>query len=309
MDERLIPINGLIALLRADGAWPERLREQGWQRHRIEVPLITSAGNTRVDALIYRTDPDVILLCECKSGRNLEAPQLERYGAADLEALRRSGAIPSSLVRSHVPDIRTLVVGREEHRADIEGSLRHFDVDAPLLTVGRERVRLSGASGVRGLDDFDIHHRQGFPPARFRVDHQSSDEDLQAVLVPEIVAAQARREDIVGVDALAQAVLPEWPVISHSGQRDFIRRAEQLLRALAGGEFKGQFRFEPAVPNVAARLVIEATPATMDPRGQTQAWQAQQRRAERALRRPRRPQIEGQLSIDDLADEGGLVEG
>jgi hypothetical protein len=49
--------------------------------------------------------------------------------------------------------------GREVHRADLEAGLRSLGVDAPLLTVGPERVHLSGTSGIEGLDDFDLHHR------------------------------------------------------------------------------------------------------------------------------------------------------
>jgi hypothetical protein len=308
LDKRLIPITGLIALVRGDGGWPDLLRAQGLQRFQLEVPLATSAGNTRVDALLYRVEPNLVLLSECKSGRNLDEDQIKRYIAADAEALRRAGAVPPALTRVADFEVRTLVVGLEEHRATIEAAIRRLDIDTPLLTIGRERVRLSGASAVAGLDDFDEQHQTGLPPARFRVDHQSDDEQLEAVLVPEIIAAQARAEDVVDVEILSQSLLPEWPVLSHSARRDFVRRAESLVRALAAGEFRGQFRFEPAIGTLRARLVIEVSPATKDPRGRTQAWQAQQRRAERALRRPRQPSIPGQLSIDDLAGGGGLVE-
>ena len=70
----------------------------------------------------------------------------------------------------------------------------------------------------------------------------------------------------------------------------------------------GQFRLEPGGSNRGSRLVIESTPAKKDPRGRTQAWQAQQRRASRALRRRPQPAIEGQTSIYDLAEEGGLTD-
>ncbi len=310
MDERLIPLNGLLALLRGDGNWPAILRDQGFRRHQFEVPISTSLGDFRADALIYRREPDLILLCESKSGRNVEAEQAERYVDADVSWLRRAGAVPPELVQLEdaVP-VRPMFVGREEHRAELETGLRRLDITAPLLTVGASRVRMSGASGVPGLDDFDVRHDSGLPPARIPVDHQSSDEDLLELLIPQLIAAQARAEEIVSVNSIAERILPEWPVLAHGARQRFIGRLDTLLVALAGGEFRGQFRYErPRGTGDRGRLVIESTPAARDPRGRTQAWQAQQHRAERTLRRRRGQEAPGQMSIDELADDGGLAD-
>lgn len=308
VDDRLIPINGLIALLRGEGGWPGLLGEQGFRRHQLEFPLSTPVGDIRADGLLYRCDPDLVLLAECKSGRNVEEKQARRYLAVDVNWLRRSGGIPPSLRDSGDVLVQTLFVGREEFRADLEAAQQQLGLVAPLLTVGADRVRLSGASATPGLDDFDVHHRGGLPPARLPVDHQSPDEAVLEALLPQIVAAQARAEDIVGVESICERILPEWSILAHSGRSDFIRRIEALVRRLALGEMRGQFRYEPAGPQVRGRVVIESTPATRDPRGRTQAWQAQQRRAGAALRRRGAREIPGQMSIDDLADQGGLAE-
>jgi hypothetical protein len=310
MDDRLIPLNGLIALLRGEGGWPGLLRDQGFLRHQLEVPISTPLGDLRADALIYRRQPDLVLLCESKSGRNVEEQQARRYEAAVIESLRRPGSIPPELVGSWTSVmVRPLFIGREEHRADLEHGLRRLGIEAPLLTVGAERVRLSGASGTTGLDDFDEQHDGGFPPTRIPVDHQSDDEPLLELLVPKLIAAQAREEDILAVESLAGAILPEWAVLSHGARQAFVRRLEALSIGLARDEFRGQFRYERAQgTGDRGRIVFEATPATRDPRGRTQAWQAQQKRAGRALKRPRPSRPPGQLSIEDLADQGGLAD-
>ena len=178
VDERLIPINGLIALLRGDGGWPKPLGQQGFRRHQLEVPVSTPLGNIRVDALVYRREPDLIVLSEAKSGRNLERDQAKKYLAVDSSWLRRAGAIPPELRPVRDPAVCTLFVGREEHRSDLETGLEHLGISAPLLTVGSGRARLTGSSDVSGLDPFDESHHAGLPPARIPVDHQSSDEDL-----------------------------------------------------------------------------------------------------------------------------------
>lgn len=309
MDERLIPVNGLIALLRGEGGWPRLLGEQGLRRHQLEVPVSTPSGDFRADALLYRREPNLILLVEAKSGSNIDRAQAEKYLAADVAWLRRTGAIPPSLRASPDLAVHALFVGREEHRAALEAGLRHLDMEAPLLTVGSHRARLSGASAVNGLDDFDHHHHAGLPPARLPVDHQSPGRELLELLIPLVIAAQAREQDIVSVESLAERIVPEWAVLSHGARQQFVGRIAQILRALAGGEMRGQIRYEPADgADMRGRLIIDSTPASKDPRGRTRAWQAQQRRAGAALRRPRPPRIAGQLSLDELADQGGLAD-
>ena len=309
VDERLIPINGLIALLRGDGGWPKPLGQQGFRRHQLEVPVSTPLGNIRVDALVYRREPDLIVLSEAKSGRNLECDQAKKYLAVDSSWLRRAGAIPPELRPVRDPAVCTLFVGREEHRSDLETGLEHLGISAPLLTVGSGRARLTGSSDVSGLDPFDESHHAGLPPARIPVDHQSSDEDLMELLLPQIVAAQSAEEDIVSVEAIAERILPEWVVLSHGIREAFLKRLAALLQGLAAREMRGQFRYESLrQPHTRGRVLIEATPASRDPRGRTQAWQAQQRHAASALKRRQAQEEAGQLSLDELAEQGGLAQ-
>lgn len=309
MDPRLLPINGLIALLRGDGGWPALLKDQGFERYLLEMTLTTPVGDTRIDAVLYRQDPGLVLLGECKSGRNIDEEQARKYEAATADLLRRTDALPPRLRQAEAIEVKPLFVGTEEYRADLEAGLRELSIGAPLLTVGPARVRLSDTSGLRGLDDFDESHDAGLPPARFRVDHQSPDEEIREVLLPVVVAAQARGEDILAIESVCEAVLPEWPVLAHGARGDFIRKAERVARRLAANELRGRIRLDPGAANHRSRIRILSTPATNRPQGRTQAWQAQQRRAAKGLRGQPRPPIEGQTSLDDLAEEGGLADG
>jgi hypothetical protein len=284
------------------------LREQGFQRHQLEVPVSTSRGDIRADAVIYRRDPDLIVLCECKSGRNLEAEQARRYALADFLSLQRTGAIPPELRGVGQVPVLALFVGRHAHRSELEAGLGRLNVEAPLLTLDAERVVLSGAGAVVGLDDCDERHGGGLPPARIPVDHQSPRQDLLEMLIPRVVAAQARDEDIVSVESLAEGLLAEWSILSHGGRQRFIGGLALLLEDLARGEMRGQFRYERmSQPHTRGRIVIQVTPATHDPRGRTRAWQAQQKRAEGALDRRGLQATSGQLSLDELAEQGGLA--
>jgi hypothetical protein len=305
MDRRLVPLNGLIALLGRGEQWPNYLRDQGWERHQFEVKLASALGNFRADAVIYRLKPNVILLCEAKSGRNLDDEQAKKYLAANLEDLRRLGAIPPPL-RGQDADVRAMFVGMEEERQSLETGLVKLGSSGPLLTVGKLRVRLSGASSVPGLNDFDETHSGGLPPARFRIDHQSDEAEIAEVVVPVIAAAQARNEEFIGLDAVCLAVAPEWPLLPNAAKGEFRRRVGDVLRRLASGHQKRDFRWEPPTSRHDGRVVIVSTPVDRDPRGMTQAWRATEGRAAKALNRQPKPQVEGQTSLDDLADEGGI---
>ncbi|HZO96450.1 MAG TPA: hypothetical protein VFB42_03675 [Gaiellaceae bacterium] len=308
MDRRLIPLNGLIALLRGDGRWPSLLRNQGWERHQFEMLVSTSSGDIRADAVLFRTAPALVLLAECKSGKNLEEEQARRYLAADATALRRAGTLPSVLRDEPDVAVRAMFVGLEDERAALEHALRALEIEAPLLTIGSSRVRLSGSSGVTGLDDFDQRHDGGLPPARFPVDHQSPDDEIQELLVPQLTAAQARGLEFLGIESLCEALLPEWALLGRGVQQSFIQRCETILRRLTSAAMRRYFRYEPRTGSSQGRVVILSTPAALDPRGATRAWQAAQGRAARSIGRQPQPQIEGQLSLEDLAETGGIAE-
>ena len=157
-----------------------------------------------------------------------------------------------------------------------------------------------------GLDGFDHDHNGGLPPARFRVDHQSDEVEIAEVIIPIIAAAQARRVEFIGLEQVCAAALPEWPLLPNSAQGDFRRRVADVLRRLASGPQKRDFRYEPRTDRHDGRVVIVATPADRDPRGMTQAWQAAEGRAARALNRRAKSQHPAQMSLEDLAGEGGI---
>lgn len=302
-----MPLNGLLALLRGDLVWRPKLAEQGFRPSLLEATVQSSAGTIRADALIYRSDPALVLLGEGKGGANIDEPQARSYVAADATALRRAGTIPHDLRGVDPLPVAPLFVALEENRARIELGLTEAGIHAPLLTVGRDRIRLTGSSSVDGLDDFDIHGTFGLPPARVPIDHQSADEEILELALPQIVAAAARREQFVDVMALCAGLIPEWPLMSRQAREALTRRVEQALRGAFAGPLRDTYRLDPG-GQAHARVAILRTPADLDPRGATQSWQSQQKKASASLGRTRTPPIPGQISLDDLAEEGGLAD-
>jgi hypothetical protein len=312
MDPRLIPLNGLIALVRGDGLWPCALGEQGLRIHLFEAPAFSARGNVTIDALLYRNDPPLVLLCECKGGRNVKTEQASRYLAVQSPGIFAAGSLPPSLRGGTQIEVATVFVGNEASRGDLETSLGHCEIEAPLLTVGPGRARLTDLPAALALNEFDIDHRASLPPARFPIDQHSPAEEVRELVVPIVVAAQARQQEAIDAEAVCRELLPEWPVIGNEARRAFCSRVEDVMRRLAEGELGDQLAYEPGTKASGSRIRIVETPASADPRGTSQSWQARQRRAARALGRLRQP-IEGQLvfaldeeALEDLAQEGGV---
>jgi hypothetical protein len=309
MDPRLIPLNGLLALVRGDGGWPALLGDQGFRVHLVEAPIYSEPANIRADAVIYRRHPDLVLPCECKGGRNVQERQARSYLAADVAGMRAAGTLPPELRDADSVAVQPVFVGRDELRDPLLASFDQFGLEAPpLLTVGAGVARLRGAARVEGLDDFSECHGGGLPPARFPIDAESPHEEILELVQQHLVAAQARRAELVPISLLAAAILPGLALLGRAAARDFVSRVEKVTQAYLKGEMATYFRFE-RTSAVEARVVVIRSPASADPRGATQQWQAEARRASRAIGRTRDPRPEGQLSIEDLAREGGLADG
>jgi hypothetical protein len=268
--------------------------------HSIELKVQSAAGIVVADAVIYRLDPDLVLLCEGKSGRNVEEEQAKKYAAADAAALRRGGSLPVDVALDAV--VAPMFVVMNDVRSDVEAALQAWRIEAPVLSIDRGFARLDGPC-PEGLHPFlrDQAPRR-WPPGRVRVDHQSPLEEIAELLAQQIVAAQAKRETVLDLGEAAARIYRAWPQLSQSGRRDFLRRLKECTRHLAASSLKGAIRLDAGSNNMPARILIERTPAALDPRGMPQAWQAQARHMATDLGRGggAPPEENRQLSLDDL---------
>ena len=300
VDPRLRPLNAVLALVHPDGAWFHDLADQGFRLHSIELKVQSSAGIVVADTVIYRLDPDLVLLCEGKSGRNVEAEQAKKYAAADAAALRRGGSLPVDVARD--ARVEPLFVVMDDVRSDVEAALQGWGIAAPVLSIDRGFVRLGGPC-PEGLEPFvrDEAPRR-WPPGRIRVDHQSPLEEVAELLAQQIGAAQAKREPVLDLADAASRIYRAWPQLSLSGRREFLRKLKECARHLAGASLKGVIRLEPGSNNVPPRILIERTPADLDTRGMPQAWQSQARNMAADLGRGggSPPEEDRQMSLDDL---------
>ncbi len=259
-------------------------------------------GVVRADAIYYRRDPDLVILCECKSGKNIDARQARSYVAAEFAGLRQRGTHPG-----HLPDdtpVRAVFAGLETERDALTESLQREEINAPLLTIGPGRARLE-VRDLPGLDGFDSENPDvGLPPTRFRIDADSPSAEIKELVVPRIVAAQSRGDEFIDLSGLAQDLLLDWPALGLQARRSFVNRLKEVGRELARDGMRGDISVESA-NNIAPRITILRRMVDKDPRGAPQAWQAQSKRAAEALGRGGGPAAEAptQMSLDDLDRE------
>lgn len=304
MDPRLIPLNGVLALLaHGQGAgWPNDLTQQGFRLHLLEGDVQSTPQAVRADVIAYRRNPDLVLLFECKSGKNVKARQARGYINAEATGLARRGTLPSALRHSQEVAVQAVFVGRRECGDELAESLVREQIVAPLLLVGGDGATLTG-SERDGLDDF-AHRNEtsGHPPGFVLVDHESPIEELMELLVQQIHVAFSQRTEVLDIGQVAAKLHPYWEQVSKVAQQSLINRLKAASQALVAGEMGGDLAYESS-QTISPRLVLLGRPADADPRGAPQAWRGHARRAADTLGRTRKPEIEGQLSIsfEDLA--------
>lgn len=300
MDPRLRPLNAVLALVHPDGAWFHDLADQGFRVHSIELKVQSSAGIVVADAVIHRLDPDLVLLCEGKSGRNVEEEQARKYALADAAALRRGGSLPVDVA----PDapVMPLFVVMNDVRSDVEAALQGWGIEVPVLSIDRGFARLDGPCPPGLMPFLRDEPPRRWPPGRIRVDHQSPLQEVAELLAQQIGVAQAKRQPVLDLAEAGSQIFRAWPQLSQSGRRDFLRKLKECARHLAGSSLKGVIRLDAGSNNVPPRILIERTPADLDTRGMPQAWQGQARHMATDLGRGggSLPEEDVQLSLDDL---------
>ena len=305
MDPRLLPLNGLLALLAQDGAWFNDLAAQGFRLHGLELDVQSEPGVIRADAVLYREAPDLLLFCECKCGVNVEERQARGYSNATVRGLRSRASVPAPFAaREAEVSTAALFVAVDENAVAIEAHLHRLEIDAPVLVIGRGVAELRGRL-PNGLERFAQNDAgRGHPPTRVRVDRLSPVQEFMEIVVQRVGAAQAQGLPFIEVEQLSLALFPGWarPGVSFQARRELRAHFIGAVRELERSGFGATIRVEPGGNDVPARILIMQSPSSADPRGAPQAWQAQARRAAAALGRTGAGAAErvAQLSFDDL---------
>lgn len=296
MERRLLPINAWIALHRGELGWPARMREQGFEIHRFEVPVTVGLGTVTIDATSVRRDRPTVISVEGKSGVSIKNDQAQKYAEVQPLHVQRVAGLPfAHQDADHEVVYAVTLEGRDGVRVDLD----RLGLNFPLVVVGDSQVRLEpeGSTALTAFDD-----TVPGPPARYLpIDDQSSEDELVEYLLPGLVAAASRGEDFVSVETLLRGVLPMWDLYSATARATLARKGREALARKIQKDLRADFAFEPGGAQSAPVIRILNSPVGFDPRGQTQSWQRLERKASRALGRPKRVESPGQATLfEDL---------
>jgi hypothetical protein len=98
LEDRLVPLNALIALLTGHGGWPAPFQDDGVELKWLEVPVRTSEGLVVIDVLAYSNKLDLLVPAEAKSGANADEDQARKYASLEVEPILRQVTVQGATV-------------------------------------------------------------------------------------------------------------------------------------------------------------------------------------------------------------------
>ena len=316
MEQRLAPINTVIALCTRGDVNRALLADAGFELVGLEVPVLGAAGKVTVDVVLAHTESGHLVLCEAKSGANVEAAQARAYAQLDPEAVVQAASV--TLRTRERPTVEVVYVCLAEHADRIQLGLVAAELACPVLSVGMRSVQLlngeaataalRAAFGRSGSGTSAVLELEAPVMAVIAFDHESPAEAVEPAVRAELVAATAQRVSQITTRALTERAAPHYAIYGKGAQTQLRKRVTEAARRIAEADVTGTWRFEPPTATRSEPIIwIDKTPETYDARGRTQAYQALGR--VRDTRRRTREPIEGQLDLlselvtaDDASD-------
>lgn len=306
MEGRLTPLNALLGLLISGDVNRAALADAGFKLVGLEVPVAGRQGTVTVDAVLLHEESVHLLLCEAKSGANVEPGQARRYGSISAEDVVQAGHV--TLPRRGALTIETAYVCLADHLERVRVGLQDADLRCPILVVHESSIHLeeSAVASDQLIGAFASGPVPLAGPSTrlLPFDHESPVEVLEPFVKAELVAALANRVPHLTITGLAERVSPYLGLFGRKARNQLVRRVGEAVRGLAAAD-PATFSFEPPAPNRDGLVRLLRTPEDNDPRGRTQAYQALARTGQ--VRRRAATADPNQLDLLEVLDQADDV--
>lgn len=274
MHPRLRPVNALIGLCTPGDLNPAVLYDAGFRVAGLEIPALSPAGRVVIDVLLVHPPTSHLIVCESKSGANVDEEQARKYAGLDPRTVVLAGSV--DLPTRTPPTVETLYLCLDAHTDRVLLGLAAAGVDVPVLAAGPRSVELlnrsrAGAQLAAALPS-PVHLPTGIG-RHIPFDEQSTAADLRPVVRSQLSALQANRVQAESVRVVAGNALPQLALYGRGAREGFMKKVGTAIRAIALDE-PDTFAYQPNTGNHEARVQVLRTPEDNDPRGRTQAWQA-----------------------------------
>lgn len=319
MEERLRPLNGLLALLKPHDLTPALLHAAGFRLQGLEVPVTAGdLGTVVIDAVLFHPKHSLLVVCESKSGANVEAPQARKYAALDPSAVVKAARV--TLTERITPTAVPLYVCQGQHYDRIKQGLASEEIECPVIGVSQDRIIFdcpdSTPEPLRAALLPSPLELTAPLPRLIELDEQSPVEMFEPSVSTQLVAALAHSLQQVSVRFIAEQAMPYLALYGQKARGLLVRKVGDAARKIAAAD-PLTFAYQPPGDNDRDGGLVHLlkTPEDKDLRGRTQAYQALTR-AGRTRRRKAAPVDPGQLDLlreleqaeddsgDDMADSG-----
>lgn len=280
-----MPINALLGLCTPHDVNPSPLAVAGFRWVGLEVPLRSGDGGKVVaDVVLVHDATAHLVVCEAKSGNNIEVEQARRYSQVTAQTVVH--AVSLTLSRAVEPSVEVLYLGLEAYSERLALSLKSAEVPYPLLTVGKASIRLARPEGA------SRHLRAALPGLGVELtappltyipfDHDSDVEEFINPVRARLVRAIAIGETEISIRVLAERSCPSFLMYGPAARGQLTKKVQRAARQIAA-EHPGTYAYAEAPGGGEGYIRILRTPEAYDARGRTQAYQALSRQS------PRRP--------------------
>ena len=205
----MIPLNVLIALCSSPRMlYPTILFDSGYRLEGIEVPVSWDDDKVVVDVVMFRSERNMVLAGEAKSGSNIEKDQARRYKRLDVDAVIQSASI--SIETLGAKGIQSLYCCPSDKADRVLMGLRAAELPCPVPAFDDVAIE------NRGDAFMDQTLQEAFrepvktsvlPPRIISVDEDSPAESFEELVMAALVAEVSCKRSHISVPALAERAL------------------------------------------------------------------------------------------------------
>ncbi len=304
MEHRLVPVNALIALCTPGDVYPSPLADAGYHLSGIEIPVAAGDGRVVIDAVLFRTDRNVILAGEAKSGANVDDDQARRYGQLGSDSVVLAAAI--TIRQAGDRHLQPVYVCLSENRDRVLHGLGKVRLACPVLAGSDDRIEHHGGTFL----DPDVQAAfsqplpvPGPPPRIIPVDEDSPDEAFDTLVLPALVAALSHHRPQVSIPTLAEQSLQHLAIFGKAARNRLVSKVDAAARRIAEQDpTTFEYKSRTATRDYAFVHFVRS-PEEAARQGRTQVYQSIARAAGRPSRRRRAPSDDQMALFDDLIKE------
>lgn len=304
MERRLIPVNMLIALCAPGDVYPSPFSDAGYHLSGIEIPVAAGDGRVVIDAVIFRTDRNIILAGEAKSGANVDEDQARRYGQLDSDAAVIAAAI--TIRRAGDRHLQPVYVCLSENRDGVLQGLDKAGLKCPVLAGDDDRIERYGETFLD--PDVQAAFSQPLPapgptPRIIPVDDESPDEAFDTLVLPALVVALSHHRPQISIPTLAEQTLQHLAIFGKAARNRLVSKVDAAARRIAEQDSTTfEYKSRTASRDYAVVHFVRS-PEEAARQGRTQVYQSIARAAGRPSRRRRAPSDDQMALFDDLIKE------